>query len=113
MEVRQADGTHYKTTSLQSIHAGINRHVKSVRSEIIDINKDLEFTNANVAFEAATVKLKRMGKGDVKHHKAIDHEDIEGVYKFVSFFIKTPQLVFRQKYCSNSLCIFVEEDVKI
>ena len=50
VEVRKVDGTHYKTTSLHSIRAGINRHLKSVHSEIIDITKDVEFTNANVAF---------------------------------------------------------------
>ena len=90
VEVRRTDGTHYKTTSLQSIRSGINRHVKSVRSEIIDINKDVEFTNANVAFKAATVELKKMGKGDVKHHEAIEPEDIDKLYKSSVFYQDSP-----------------------
>ena len=90
VEVRRADGSHYKTTSLHSIRAGINRHLKSVHSEIIDITKDVEFTNANVAFKAATVQLKKIGKGDVKHHEAIDLADIETIYKSSVFDQDSP-----------------------
>ena len=90
VEVRKVDGTHYKTTSLHSIRAGINRHLKSVHSEIIDITKDVEFTNANVAFKAATVELKKIGKGDIKHHEPIDPADIDKCYKSSVFDQDSP-----------------------
>ena len=90
VELRKGNGTHYKTATLGSIRGGINRHFKAVYNGIIDITKDPEFTNANVAYKAALVQLKKMGKGDVKHHESIDPVDIETLYNSSVFDQETP-----------------------
>ena len=69
--------SHYKTSSLHSIRAGINRYLKSEYHEVIDITKDIEFTHANVAFKAATVQLKKIGKGFVQHHNCFENGDLQ------------------------------------
>ena len=90
MEARQTNGTHYKTSPLHSIRAGINRYLKSEYHEVIDITKDIEFTHANVAFKAATVELKQKGKGFVKHHDAIASGDLEKLYSSDAFDQDSP-----------------------
>lgn len=82
VELRKSDGSHYKTASLNSLKSGLNRHLKSVRSDIIDIARDPEFTKANIAFKAALVELKRLGKGDIVHHEEIESEDIQKLYGY-------------------------------
>ncbi|XP_041458312.1 uncharacterized protein KIAA1958-like [Lytechinus variegatus] len=82
VELRKSDGSHYKTASLNSLKSGLNRHLKSVRSDVIDIVKDPEFTKANVAFKAALVELKKLGKGDTVHHDEIESEDIQKLYSY-------------------------------
>lgn len=52
VQLRKSDGSHYKTSSMNALKAGINRHLKSVRSDMIDIARDREFTKANIAFKA-------------------------------------------------------------
>ena len=90
VEVRRSDGEFYKRTTLNSIRAGINRHLKSEHEHIIDIIKDVEFARANAAYKAATVQLKRLGKGDVQHHNAIDESDIRKLYGSEVFDHSTP-----------------------
>ncbi|XP_060793158.1 uncharacterized protein LOC132896388 isoform X3 [Neoarius graeffei] len=80
LEVRKSDGDFYKRTSLVSIRAGINRHLKDTYSGQIDIIKDTEFSEANKSFRAASVQLKKAGKGDVVHHSPIDEHDIKKLY---------------------------------
>ena len=64
LEARKADGDLYKTSSLNSIRAGLNRYLKDeYHHGIIDIIKDSEFVNANVSYRAATVQLKKLGSG--------------------------------------------------
>ena len=50
----------------------------------IDIIKDSEFSDANQSFRAATVQLKKAGKGDVEHHPSIDVSNIDKIYKLGS-----------------------------
>ena len=90
VELRKSDGSHYKTSSMNALKAGINRHLKSVRSDIIDIARDREFTKANIAFKAALVELKKLGKGDIVHHDEIEHEDIIKLYNYFNQQIRTP-----------------------
>eukprot|EP00057_Strongylocentrotus_purpuratus_P018990 XP_011673464.1 PREDICTED: uncharacterized protein KIAA1958-like [Strongylocentrotus purpuratus] len=90
VEVRRTDGTHYKTSSLHSIRAGINRYLKSEYHEVIDIIKDIEFTHCNVAFKAAKVELKKIGKGFVQHHDSIASGDLQKLYSSTVFDQDTP-----------------------
>ena len=61
-EEARSDGNHYKTGSLNSVPAGLNRHLKQnyhLRSGTVDIIRDREFVAANIAFKAAIVELKK------------------------------------------------------
>ena len=91
LEARKADGDFYKTSSLNSIRAGLNRYLKDeYHHGIIDIIKDSEFVNANVSYRAATVQLKKLGKGDVVHHTPLDPNDITTLYESGTFDQSTP-----------------------
>ena len=93
VEARRSDGNHYKTSSLNGVRAGLNRHLKQnyyLGSGTIDIIRDKDFVAANMAFRAAIVELKKIGKGDVQHHQAIDENDIAKVYRSGVFDQNSP-----------------------
>ena len=70
LEARKSDGDFYKTSSLNNIRAGLNRFLKdNYHHGIIDIIKDQEFVDANVSYRAATVQLKKLGKGHFYEYK--------------------------------------------
>ena len=85
VEARKTNGDYYKTATLNAIRAGLNRHLKSEYQDLIDIIKDSEFVKANEAFKAATVELKKIGKGDVKHHEIITDNDLQKLYESAVF----------------------------
>ena len=61
VEAQRSDGNHYKTSSLNCVRAGLNRHLKQnyyLGSGTIDIIRDKDFVAANMAFRAAILKLK-------------------------------------------------------
>ena len=65
VEARRSDGNHYKTSSLNGVRAGLNRHLKQnyyLGSGTIDIIRDKDFVAANMAFRAAIVELKKKEK---------------------------------------------------
>ena len=93
VEARRSDGDHYKTGSLHSVRAGLNRHLRQnyhLGAETIDIIRDREFVAANKAFRTAIAELKRIGKGDVQHHQVIDGNDIAKLYSSDVFDQNTP-----------------------
>ena len=90
VEARRVNGEHYKRATLNSIRSGINRHLKREYSELIDIIKDTEFAKANDAYKAATVELKKVGKGNVQHHDSIDQADIQKLYDSGIFDLDSP-----------------------
>ena len=62
VEAQRSDGNHYKTSSLNCVRAGLNRHLKQnyyLGTGTIDIIRDKDFVAANMAFRAAIVKLKK------------------------------------------------------
>ena len=89
LEARRVNGEFYKTGSLDNIRAGLNRHLKSVNPGLIDIIKDTEFSNANVAFRAAKVQLKKAGKGP-EHRPSVDENDVKKLYTSGVFSQDTP-----------------------
>ena len=94
LEVRKVDGDYYKRASLLAIRQGLNRHLKKPDGKevrIIDITKDVEFSEANIAFQAALVQLKTLGKGDTSHKSPLSQEDIDQLYKSGVFDESTPQ----------------------
>ena len=93
VEARRSDGNHYKTSSLNGVRAGLNRHLKQnyyLGSGTIDIIRDKDFVAANMAFRAAIVELRKIGKGDVQHHQAIDENDIAKLYRSGVFDQNSP-----------------------
>ena len=80
VEIRRLDGEYYKTASLNSIRAGICRHLKDNGKSGIDLLKDTEFEESNTAFKAALVQLKDMGKGDTVPHTDIDENDMDTLF---------------------------------
>lgn len=92
VEARKANGENYKTATLNAIRAGINRHLKSEYecTDLIDIIKDSEFVKANEAYKAAIVELKKIGKGDVKHHEIITDNDLQKLYDSAVFDQNSP-----------------------
>lgn len=80
VEVRKVDGDYYKTASMNSLRAGICRYVKDNGKSGVDIIKDTEFAQSTIAFKAALVKLKSIGKGDTVHHSDIDENDLSRLY---------------------------------
>ena len=103
VEVRRVDRSHYKTSSLNSIRAGINRYLKSEYNDVIDIINDPEFTQANVAFKAASVELKKIGKGFVEHHGEISSGDIKKLYSSGVFNQENPLGLQRKFWFEISL----------
>ena len=89
-ETRKEDEELYKTGSLVNLRAGVNRFLKNL-GKAIDIIKEPEFTEANVAFQATLVKLKRVGKGDTVHYSQIDENDLANIYSSNVFDTNTPQ----------------------
>ena len=77
VEIRKQDGDYYKTASLNSIRAGLCRHLKDSGKSGIDLIKDTEFEESNTAFKAALVQLKDIGKGDTVPHTDIDENDMQ------------------------------------
>ena len=73
---------------------------------IIDIIKDVEFyTEANVAFRAALVQLKSIGKGDTTHKTPISDKDLELLYSSGVFDQNTPQGLQRKVWFELMLFI--------
>lgn len=89
LEARRVDGEFFKTSSLNNIRACLNRHLKDVNPGLIDINKDTEFSKANVAFRAAKVQLKKAGKGP-GHRPSLDENDVKKLYTSGVFNQNTP-----------------------
>lgn len=75
VEVRREDKERYKTGSMISIRAGLNRYLKS-KGKSIDITKEPVFSQANRSFQAALANLKRLGYGDTTHYPEIDANDL-------------------------------------
>ncbi|VDH97885.1 Hypothetical predicted protein [Mytilus galloprovincialis] len=78
LDVRKIDGSMYKTSSLESIRHGLNRHLKAPpNNKVFDIIKDAAFRYANMSFDAARAELKQAGKGNVQHYPIIQESDRE------------------------------------
>ncbi|XP_063404526.1 uncharacterized protein LOC134687991 [Mytilus trossulus] len=97
LDVRKIDGSMYKTSSLESIRHGLNRHLKAPpNNKVFDISKDTAFRYANMSFDAARAELKQSGKGNVQHYPIIQESDREKLYKSVYFSTHTPTGLFNK-----------------
>jgi hypothetical protein len=85
--LRKADGSLYTKKSMHGIKYGLHRHFKTVRD--VDITKD-QFHRMHEAYKAMMVKLKKAGKGSVKHKNPISIEDMAKIMGSEDLNITTP-----------------------
>lgn len=90
VEARRENGERYKSGSMINIRAGINRHLKNT-GMVVDITKEPIFSEANRAFKAVQVELKKIGKGDTTHYDAVDKNDLQKLYSSGVFDMDTPR----------------------
>jgi len=88
-EVRKSDGTLYAKKSLVTLRFGLQKHFLKTRKE--DIINNEHYDEANVMFKAMMVKLKKEGKGVVKHKEPILPEDLKKLYNHDSFSLQSPE----------------------
>jgi len=93
VNVRRANGEHYTRSSLSVIRQSINRHLKQPpHNKTFDIINGIEFKTCNDAFKAMCKKLRKEGKGQVKHKRPVDKGDIKKLYDHPRVFnVETPQ----------------------
>lgn len=79
---RKQDGSYYKASSLKSIRAAIDRHLRAApHNKPFSVITDAAFTEANKVLGAFVKDLKMSGKiEDVVHKKAITKEQIRRLY---------------------------------
>ena len=76
--LRKDDGEDYSKRTLQVIRHGIQK--RYMEEEQIDITDKRKFPKSNRVFTAVTVKLKREGKGAVKHKPVISSPDLQRIF---------------------------------
>jgi hypothetical protein len=91
MDLRKADGTRYKSTSMEGVRNGLNRYLKSPpHSKTFDIVKDQQFNDANTNFRAVMAELKRLGLANIDHHPEMNESDRKSLYSSIQLSTKTP-----------------------
>ena len=86
-ELRKDDGHLYSTKSMHSLRYGIRKHFQSLKG--INITNNEQFVQSNRVFKAMLVKLKKEGKGVVKHKYPISKEDMTKILSFLD--LNSPQ----------------------
>ncbi|CAC5420085.1 KCTD1_15 [Mytilus coruscus] len=82
VNIRQANGDFFSRSSFCIIRQSINRHLKQpAHNKPFDIISDTEFTTANNVFKAMCKKLRKEGKGQIKHKKSVAKGDIKKLYE--------------------------------
>ena len=88
-EIRKADGSYYKTTSMRSLRYGLQRKIKQTRKDI-DIIDDIQFKRCNEVFAAQLVHLKKIGLAKVVHKPPISKHDLALLYSSGVFATNKP-----------------------
>lgn len=86
--LRKADGTLYTKKTMHGIRYGLHRHFKAQRD--IDITKSDKFSASNGVYKAMMVKLKKEGKGSIRHKNSISKEDMARIFSSEALNITTP-----------------------
>ncbi len=86
--LRKADGSLYTKKSMHGIKYGLHRHFKAVKD--VDITKSDIFRRSHEAYKAMMVKLKKEGKGSVRHKDPVSKEDMAKIFGSESVDITTP-----------------------
>ncbi|XP_038045512.1 uncharacterized protein LOC119720063 [Patiria miniata] len=87
--LRKLDGKLYTKKSMQGIRYGLQRHIQALHDW--DLSKQREFAGSNKVFKAMLVKLKREGKGFVRHKSPISVADMEKMQASNDLDMSTPR----------------------
>jgi site-specific recombinase XerD len=85
--LRKDDGHLYSTKCMHALRYGIHKHFQSIKG--IDITNSDQFVQSNKVFKAMLVKLKKEGKGVVKHKDPISKLDMTKILSCLD--LNTPQ----------------------
>ena len=85
--LRKDDGHLYSTKSVHGLRYGIRKHFQSLKG--IDITNNEQFVQSKRVFKAMLVKLKKEGKGVVKHKDPISKEYMTRILSFLD--LNSPQ----------------------
>ena len=91
---KKSDGSMYSKSSMTSLRFGLNRHLKTKGTDII---QDPEFAEANKVFLAKCVDLKRQGLAKVEHKPAILENDLRKLYECGVFNLGEPARTLQNK----------------
>jgi hypothetical protein len=85
LDVRQADGSRYKTSSLENFRHSLNPSLNMClkyppNNSKIDIINDDAFDDANINFKTAMAELKQAGLGVIQHYPVIVEKDRHKLY---------------------------------
>ncbi|CAC5364162.1 KCTD1_15 [Mytilus coruscus] len=87
VNLRQANGDFYSRSSFCVIRESIYRHLKQPPyNKPFDIISDTEFTTAINVFKAMCKKLRKEGRGQIKHKKSVAKGDIKKLYEHLRAF---------------------------
>ena len=75
---RKSEGSPYSKSFMTFLQFGLNKHFKTIRTDII---KDPTFAEGNNVFLAKCVDLKRWSLAKVEHKPAISENDLRKLYE--------------------------------
>lgn len=103
-ELKQANNKDYSRSAHVSIRAGINRYLTSEKiGKTFSIITDPVFKTANMSLNAKLKKIKESGLSKVKHHPAIQPEDIKKCFDTGVFGDDSPLSLLRVNWFNISL----------
>ena len=113
---RKKDGTYYKSSSMKSIGAAIDRFLCSrLHNKPFSIISDPAFTDANKVLDAFVQDLRKTGKtAGVVHKKAISKEQVKNLFEAANSEWQTACILhsYRGLVGSTSASFSEDGDVK-
>ena len=105
--VRMKKSEKYKSTTLKSMRAGLNRYFKDHRE--IDITQDKRFMRTNELFLGLLKENKKEGRGQVIHKQTISDSDKEKLFKYFENSIKSgkPDPKILQQICIFNIVYYM------
>ena len=85
---RKDDGSNYTKKTMQTIRYAVQRHFLDKRG--FNICENAQFPKSNKVFKGVLVKLKKEGKGNVKHKSPISPQDMEKIQGSIQLDCATP-----------------------
>ncbi|VDI67627.1 Hypothetical predicted protein [Mytilus galloprovincialis] len=87
VNIRQANGDFYSKSSFRVIRQSINIHLKHPpHNKPFDIITDTAFTTTNNVLKARCKKLRKEGKGQIKHKTSFTKGDVKKLYELPRAF---------------------------